>query len=99
MLKLEGYKLFEGWELYGREDNTKQIETIYLDTIYGNIYIYINNQYIKKGIFGNQDGKSYIYMDDCSYMRVLNKYNDIVKNSNIATQLKTRYELNCSIDK
>jgi hypothetical protein len=99
MLKLEGYSLFEGWELYGIENYNKKIETIYLDNITGDVFIDINNKYIKKGIFGQQYGKPYIYMDNCNYMRILNKYNVIVKNSSIAKQLNTEYKLNCSIDK
>jgi len=98
MLKLEGYSLFEGWKLYGI-DGDKKIETIYLDTIFGDVYININNQYIKKGIFGQEGDEPYIYMSNLGYIRLLSKYNDIVKNSSIAKQLKKRYELNCSNDK
>ena len=53
--------------------------------------LYLDDQLVKVGQFSQETEHPYIYMDDCSYIRVLPKYNNIIQNSPYAKKCHQKY--------
>jgi hypothetical protein len=67
----------------------------------GEVYLLchlVDYQLVKVGQFDQETEHPYIYMDDSSYIRVLPKYKNIIKNSPYAKQSHQKYMDNLKAD-
>jgi len=87
-ITIEAFKLFDEWELYNYNNEIKHSNTYKFNKYNGNLF---NINSIKVGKFGQETINPYIYMDDCSYIRLLPKYNKLIKATPIAKSNYTHY--------
>ena len=105
MIKIKAYTLFDEWNLYehnswsdwllyiiGRTtkhnlDKSKIKDYLYNDET-GELY---DTNNIKIGQFGQETEYPYIYIDNCSYIRLLKNYEYIIKNSSFAKKCYNKY--------
>jgi hypothetical protein len=101
MIKIKAYTLFDEWNLYESNSwanwflynigfNVTQSnieEYLYNDTT-GELY---DTNNIKVGQYGQETLDPYIYMTDSSYIRVLSKYESIIKESEFAKKCEKNY--------
>lgn len=105
MKLIKAYTLFDEWRLY--ESNTwtdwilytlriknksildkSNIKEYFFDENTGGLF---DNNNIKVGQFGQETDEPYIYMTDSSYIRVLSKYESIIKESEFAKKCDSIY--------
>ena len=105
MIKIKAYTLFDEWNLYEHNswsdwllyiigittkhnvDKSKIKDYLYNDAT-GELY---DTNNIKVGQFGQETEDPYIYMTDSSYIRVLSKYESIIKESEFAKKCHKIY--------
>ena len=99
--QIKGYKLFDDWKLY--ESNNPYTWYSWIKyklgiTTYKNVDNYLfnctNGELYKNevvGKFAQETEHPYIYMNDCSYLRVLPEYEHIIKDSFIAKESHEKY--------
>ncbi len=95
-----GWKLFEdglwtAWFNYFSSyiftfTHEKYIFNLETGTLYLGCHT-LDNQLVKVGQFSQETEHPYIYMEDCSYIRVLPKYNNIIQNSPYAKKCHQKY--------
>jgi len=87
-INIEAFKLFDEWELYNYTHTIENHSNYKFNINTGELF---NTNFIKVGKFGQETINPYIYMDDCSYIRLLSKYNKLVKDTPIAKSYYQHY--------
>ena len=87
-ITIEGFTLFEGWQLYNHDNTLGKANTYKFNINNGEL---LDTNSIKVGQFNQEREEPYIYMSDSSYIRLIPKYNQMIKDSAIAILNQTRY--------